>query len=580
MKYGNFNLQYGDYDGSTEQETAPRWGAIDNPDLEDISAETALLDNNSVAMLGVAEYVRELQEDLLTLGFSIVGEPSGIFDLKTEWAVRELQIYSKLSQVAQVIPAMQVQLVLSSTGAPVLLDNQEIHYGGSADLVTQAGQAVSAIPDLSLTSYYVSSLESVQNGLLYSGRISGVVNSETRGVIEFWLEHSYRCPVVIEAWRMQAGVRSTLMSSNIWRHDSMPNTAPRIFAFDFTGYYSEDAQYQVIGDYQTYMTWSGPRSIPPAHTMSVGELTSERLVGSELENLNNSQLSTFKVVRAVSEVECMGHFDSITAYDNAFISAGPCHWTLGIADAQGSVADGELGAFLSYFQSRSPDSYLEAFGFFGLHPESWESAGVINDSLTNYTARIHMEAEEANEAVPREEVEFNYYKTWHWFYRFVKAGRHNIEYQRSMWDMARFRIRDIRSCLWQQNSENVIGDIFTSERAVAILVRWHVRFPADVCRNGVASDRLRNALNAARNSYPNLRWDTPPSTWNNQHERALLDALADQVAARNNNGLTQTITQITMWPNYQGRQQRSYALGSDDVLPLSINRGSFSFAEV
>lgn len=580
MKYGNFDLQYGDYDGSTEQEMAPRWGGINNPDLENLSAETALLDSNSVAMLGIFEYVRELQEDLLTLGFSIVGEPSGNFDLKTAWAVRELQIYSKLSQVAQVIPAMQEQLVLSSTGAPILLDNQELHYGGSADLVTQAGQAASTIPDSPLTSYYVSSLESVQNGLLYSGRISGVVNSETRGVIEFWLEHSYRCPVVIEAWRMQAGVRSILMSSNIWRHDSMPSTVPRIFAFDFTGYYSEDSQYQVIGDYQTYMTWNGPRSIPPAHTMRIGELTSGRLVGSELESLNNSQLSTFKVIRAISEVECMGHFDSITAYDNAFISAGPCHWTLGIANSQGSVADGELGAFLSYFQSRSPDSYLEAFGFFGLHPESWESAGVINASLTNYTARIYMETEEENEAVPREEVEFNYYKTWHWFYRFVKAGRHNVEYQRSMWDMARFRIRDIRSCLWQQNSENVIGDLFTSERAVAILVRWHVRFPADVCRNGVASDRLRNTLNAARNSHPNLQWDTPPSTWNNQHESALLDALANQVAARNNNGLSQTIAQITMWPNYQGRQQRSYLLGSDDVLPLSISRNSFSFAEV
>lgn len=365
MKYGNFDLQYGDYDGSTEQEMAPRWGGINNPDLEDLSAETALLDSNSIAMLGISEYVRELQEDLLTLGFSIVGEPSGNFDLKTAWAVRELQIYSKLSQVAQVIPAMQEQLVLSSTGAPILLDNQELHYGGSADLVTQAGQAASTIPDSPLTSYYVSSLESVQNGLLYSGRISGVVNSETRGVIEFWLEHSYRCPVVIEAWRMQAGVRSILMSSNIWRHDSMPSTAPRIFAFDFTGYYSEDSQYQVIGDYQTYMTWSGPRSIPPAHTMRIGELTSDRLVGSELENLNNSQLSTFKVIRAISEVECMGHFDSITAYDNAFISAGPCHWTLGIANSQGSVADGELGAFLSYFQSRSPDSYLEALVFLG-----------------------------------------------------------------------------------------------------------------------------------------------------------------------------------------------------------------------
>ena len=41
------------------------------------------------------------------------------------------------------------------------------------------------------------------------------------------------------------------------------------------------------------------------------------------------RLSTYKVVRAVAEVEAIGFFDGINGYDNAFLSMGPCHWTMG-----------------------------------------------------------------------------------------------------------------------------------------------------------------------------------------------------------------------------------------------------------
>lgn len=580
MKYGHFELQRGDHDGQANRGIPPRWGAEEDPQTRQLDAETFALERNSVATLAIAEHVRSLQEDLVVLGFSIIGTPSGIFDIKTEWAVREIQIYSKMPNVAQVKESYRGRIILSASGSPVLIGNEEVYYEGSARLVSETGSA--SARNIKPISNYIQSLQSIPNEAIYRGPISGIVNTEIRAIIDFWLENNYRCPVIVEAWQMQAGARAALVASNIWAHDSMTSTVPRVFMVDFTGYYSEPAEYQVVGDFQNYASWCGPRSIPPAHTSRRGELISERLTKVELAKLNDAQLSTFKVIRAVSEVECMGHFDSITAYDNAFISAGPCHWTLGITNArsEGSVADGELAAYLSYLNNQDPDAYMEAFGFFGLHSADWADAGRLNRALTNYTARIYRETENGIEPVPRREEDFNYYKTWHWFCRFVQAGRNISGYQTSMWGMARMRIRDVRDCAWITGSNQTIGDVFTSEAAIAMLMRWHVRFPADVCSNGLASPRLRNVLNDARASAPYLRWDTPPATWTDQHESAILRSLAGQVASRKNGGLSQTISQIERWPDYQGRSQRAYELRADHVSSLSKNRNSFIFDPV
>lgn len=70
-------------------------------------------------------------------------------------------------------------------------------------------------------------------------------------------------------------------------------------------------------------------------------------------------------------------------------------------------------------------------------------------------------------------------------------------YRTTMWDMARIRIADILSAEWpkidSQQLEYVgtaanpagpagprnarIGDVFTSERSVALLLRWHINAP-------------------------------------------------------------------------------------------------------
>src|SRR4051812_3091303 len=77
-----------------------------------------------------------------------------------------------------------------------------------------------------------------------------------------------------------------------------------------------------LGRYVTFLSFSGPLSEPPRLTWPDSEILPDALVGVSLNALLPAQRSTYKVVRAVSEVECIGFFDCLNAYDNAFVSGG------------------------------------------------------------------------------------------------------------------------------------------------------------------------------------------------------------------------------------------------------------------
>src|SRR3954469_225880 len=107
---------------------------------------------------GQVPFVLQLQRDLLELGFSLVGEPDGELSRLTEWAVREFQIHARMPRVAHELPM-------------------------SSDR-------------------YLDRLEQAANDAPYSGPVSGVVNLQTRAALGLWLARRWRCPVVLEAWRM------------------------------------------------------------------------------------------------------------------------------------------------------------------------------------------------------------------------------------------------------------------------------------------------------------------------------------------------------------------------------------------
>jgi peptidoglycan hydrolase-like protein with peptidoglycan-binding domain len=508
----------------------------------------------------------------------------GVFGRSTEWAVKEFQIYASMSHVAQ----LNVERLRELTGeaAP---DEAAWSVGqrGQVPAATTLPAGVTNHP----VSFHVATLDQVENTARYTGPISGVVNADTRTALEHWRDNRYRCPVVIEAWRhTNLGVRTTLYQNkvNIWRHDEVDRT-PRVFSRDFTQYYTypdthSQVDYQVLGTYLPYMTYGGPTSEVPNHTWSECEMMPDTLIGVTLDdltaNLEGATTSTYRVVRAAAEQENYGNYGSINANDDALISIGSCHWTMGLRPAAG-MNEGELAGALAYFLSTDQDAYRVAFGDFGLYPsETWEArsatpprggdTNMYDDSQKKYTGwwREHTEAIQPGQAIasldqlpfiPASYVEAVNYRSWHWFFRFTMACRTIRPLQRMMWDMPRIRLQDILETTLNVTQGTIhftapIGEIFTSEKALSVLVRWHIKFPTHVISQGNANRVVRAIRNAIQNNT-GINWGLPLAQWGDNHETALTDSLVTEGNAANN-----TISTASEWPNYQNRGTRNYTL--------------------
>jgi peptidoglycan hydrolase-like protein with peptidoglycan-binding domain len=555
--YGGYDLKQGDKDGQQ-----PTYGGV-------VRSAAA---GDSLPAPGELGYVKQLQEDLRTLGFKILGVPDGGFGRRTTWAVREFQIYAKMASVAK-----------WTLGEPS----------------------------------YVACLSATPNDRRYTGNIGGVANAETRALIQYWLANNWRCPVVVEAWD---DARTQLNTTELWAHDDVTNSQLRVFARDFSGYYAlpvgrNPNDYVVLGYYENAPP-GGPVSMPglnaaqpdPRHCWQPeAEVLPEHLVGAPLAALTAEQLSTFRVVRSVAEQECLGYFDSVNAYDAAVISVGPCHWTMSVYT--NPPEEGELPAYLAYLADVEPAAFSSGFGFFGIRMNhrksnanrSWTTAAGVRDgsdywvpSSRKFTGWAQLQQDDGTfQNVPDNMADLSYFRSWHWFYRFQMAGRTIAAYRRRMWDMARLRIRSILTAPWGANGLTApnpaggtrpatIGDVFTSERSVALLTRWHVWQPGSIVAGGVAGPHLRDAL-AASGVLPGATTDT--SAWTNAHELALahaiftvIDALIaapPSMTAAEWTAFRATMRAIRDWPTWAGGPNpRAYSL-ANTIASHSLFRNSF-----
>jgi hypothetical protein len=157
------------------------------------------------------------------------------------------------------------------------------------------------------------------------------------------------------------------------------------------------------------------------------------------------------------------------------------------------------------------------------------------------------------------------------------AGRTIPGYRRRMWDMARIRLRDIGTLPWDSGSSRTVADVFTSEKARAMILRWHIRAPADMARHGRAGAKLKDSLARARNAAPNLNWNADPESWGDQHEKTLVAAIKQEAGSSRRGGLKDTIARVDSWPSWAtGSNPRAFALDKG-VGSLSEKRGSFGF---
>jgi hypothetical protein len=508
---------------------------------------------------GQTGFVRKLQEDLRALGFTVVGPPNGTFGWQTEWAMREFQ-----------------------------------HVADSRWLAQEQAPTAAAPPPR-----YVDRLTQVQTpaSLLTPSNVTGWLSANDAARIDLWLANRWRCPVVIEAWDSAdldangqpiAGRRP--QEQNIWRHDEPAQQSWRVLARDFSKRYDVAAlgrnvsDLRVLGFRQT-RGHGGPESLPPLHVWREAEITAESMTGRAIGGLTPDELSTFKVVRAFSETECEGFLDSLNCWDSVILSAGPGHWPIGEprwSPAKGWDEGGELGGFLAFLRRFYPAAYQRLTDL-AIQPErAWDPADVrfFNRSQRRYASRLQWRRpahDSAFETVPLDPEEMKYFKSWRWVYRFEMAARTDPEYRRAMWDHARIRVRDVLATPWggalQVGSgaaarPATFGDVFRSELNVAMVVRWHIRFPGNVVTGGHAGPDMIAMLASAGIA------SADPATWGNAEETRLTNAIMASPT------LPDTMDTVRNWPTWSAASNpKRFAL---DLSPLPAaertlraNRGSF-----
>lgn len=367
-----------------------------------------------------------------------------------------------------------------------------------------------------------------------------------------------------------------------------------MYALDYSGFYSLPAVHGgtvtsgahgfprpiVLGEYAATPGGGGPFSHPERHSWRSehAEVRPDTMIGAggpDGVGLSPSQLSTFKVVRTAAHFECLGYVDAFNAYDDVTLSFGPWHWTL--ARCSGAGAPGErreLPAFLAYAMATYPGAYERHVRMFGLTPETtWPIAMAAGTGT--YSDRI-MIATEAGRGVlcgvsgtaGSRQDENTYAKNWHVFYRFQMACRTSDDLRRAMWDFARIRVRDILDKTFTIGGvARRVGDYVTSEKGVAMLLRWHIYRPGHLFRTASPGNpnHLEDILTTVISAHP---------TASQLRETAVLAALA-AVGGPLTNGHLKT---INGWANVpQQGLHPFYQLNLADAT-LSSALNSFALA--
>ncbi len=477
--------------------------------------------------------------------------PEGGFNRELQWAVREFQCYAKSPQAAREVSGGSERRYLYR-----LAEQSPFPLGG-----------VSQFPEREI--------------------VSGSLCPLTRQAMQAWADQRLRCPVVLYASNQRVDddgpvyLMNPVQRENLWFHEDsvVGGTNPLVFAVNWSGVYPIPASFDgeahdgshrfplpiTIGKYLASVP-GGPKTIPQDNTQWLGEsneVTPFNLTGAgglDGAGMSDAGLSTFKVVRTAAHFECSCFFDVINAYDTVGLSLGLCHWTLArVQGGTGPDEPRELPAFLACFQNLDSAGYMQAFGRYGVFPAGrWEELELQDDTRT-YIERVDLECSNwrvnmSGVSGTDDQRRFNntYCKTWHFYWRAIMASRTNLALRRAMWTMVRVRIRDILDGTFNINNEDVrVGDVATSEKAVALLLRWHIYKPLNLFGNG---SELRPILqqvliahpvaNQARETamidqigaitYPLVDPEPPPApqTWN---DLVLLRAMAN-VPQQDNSG--------------------------------------------
>lgn len=125
------------------------------------------------------------------------------------------------------------------------------------------------------------------------------------------------------------------------------------------------------------------------------------------------------------------------------------------------------------------------------------------------------------------------------------ACRTMKDFHYAMWDVARIRIRGLCNLTKDFSSLNLgkrkIAEIFTSEKAIALIVRWHVNWPTQITGNYLI-DVLTDAVAVTTYDGKTVNWSASPDKWDDTHEKILIEKLINK-ASQINKGVYTTFIQ-------------------------------------
>ncbi|WP_232478687.1 hypothetical protein [Roseomonas rosulenta] len=392
--------------------------------------------------------------------------------------------------------------------------------------------------------------------------------------VDAWEAKRYRCPVVIDIFLREKGALVPLDGGadwigNYWRYDD-----PRIVAFvdgkktqikrlrvgvcDLTGLFRKahnpaPHKMERAGGISIFSKdWRGGFV---SQGSDADEILPETLLGLDWNTITKGETrSTFRVLRAISEFEAAGRFDGINGYDDAVISFGPYNWALAPArgaspsEPDSTAGAGELAPYLAYWAGRAPtDARTKLFDPFGVSMKPVWPAGNAGpkkpswQSTRNYVGRMDWAPLDNDTSDPGKKRlgDLEWLHTTHWFWRWLALSRYVTTFRRHQWDLGRTRLRDVlafeidpsdRPGKPMGTRKVRLDKMFTSEVAVALLVRCHVRWSGFLSQTKFRGPSLRLALALA---------DLPAdvSKWKDAEQSRLIEAV---IAACAFNGLKPT----------------------------------------
>ncbi|WP_066953303.1 peptidoglycan-binding domain-containing protein [Streptomyces lushanensis] len=471
--------------------------------------------------------VRRLQLDLDALGFT-TGTPDGSFGPRTAVALREFQIEAQS-------PRMYVPV------RPAPAEGYEV----------------------------------VPADRRHFGPVNGVLDEQTAAVLSIWVDLAKvdepaltrpLNPLRVKAYRHSSAGLGEVVHDDVWRYDDVQDQSLLVCATDSMRRHWHDAvesggpvpvEFGPTGEQPLALgQWTssgsgGPVLLPSKDYPTLwpsAKVTAVRCADPDRPPLPPGlpvEPSQYRAVAAIAHVEVYSNFDVHNCWDVARFSIGLCHWTLA-ADAAG-----ELPALLGYYKHLYPEDYHRTIGRFGIEPaEPWpwpQDSGA--SAQAKFTGRLRMHGlhdalgvvrpgralvfmpSEGGTADPDRYL-LDWFRSWRGLFRFTMALRGSAYFRHAQYRFTLLRLETLLGRAFQTEAGPAdagpfrddgtvadFGEVFTSERAVTALLRWHVNRPGKVVSGSGAVSVVRDAFREAYGTGRVLIQQVDPATADARQER-------------------------------------------------------------